>query len=223
MMVKTTLEWWSGWSDIFGVTAAILAGILGLVTLLGWGFSWKAGKLKDVALEKYKVEAKRSIADADAKAAEANNAAANANQRAAEADLEAQRLKKQLAWREVTPTQATVLHEALKDSSMQITISWVAGDPEGSQFAQRLGKVFVDAGVTLAAFAPMGHLGEEPHGLSVSGSEHQEVQLLSEALDKAGFGPVGVKVSARKPDGTNFVTHLEVGYRPAPVLDVRSP
>jgi len=83
MALVKPVEWWSGWADFLGVTAAILGGILALVALLGWTFSWKAGKLKEEALEKYKVESRESIAKADAKAAEANKAAARANEGAA--------------------------------------------------------------------------------------------------------------------------------------------
>ncbi len=64
MALMKPLEWWSGWADVFGVSAAILGGILVLVTLLGWTFSWKAGRLKDEALKRYQVEAKQSIAEA---------------------------------------------------------------------------------------------------------------------------------------------------------------
>jgi hypothetical protein len=40
-------EWWSNWSDWLGIAAIIGGGILFVVTAFGWGFSWKAGKLKD--------------------------------------------------------------------------------------------------------------------------------------------------------------------------------
>jgi len=212
--LESSLAWWSGWSDILGITAASIGAILAIVTLVGWGFSWKAGKLKDEALEKYKIESRRSISEADAKAA-------GANERAANAELETQRLKKQLAWREVTQNQATTIRTALQNTPMNLTISWVAGDPEGSEFAQQLGSVFAASGITLVAFAPMGYLGEEPHGVSISGSERQEIMLLSTALEKAGLGPVAVRIDAKKPDGTKYFTHLNIGYRVAPILDER--
>src|ERR1043166_1689184 len=98
MALVKPLEWWSGWADFFGVTAVILGGILVVVTLLGWTFSWKAGRLKDEALARYQVEAKQSIA-------EANKAALIANQQAAASNLELARLQGKMVPRRLTKAQ----------------------------------------------------------------------------------------------------------------------
>src|SRR4029453_6032272 len=92
------LEWWSGWADFFGVIAMILGGILVLVTLLGWTFSWKAGKLKKEAVARYQVEVKQSIA-------EANKATSLANQQAAAANLELARLQGKMVPRRLNKAQ----------------------------------------------------------------------------------------------------------------------
>jgi hypothetical protein len=49
--LEVSVEWWSRWSDILGITAIFVGGFLALITAFGWGFSWKAGKLKDALLE----------------------------------------------------------------------------------------------------------------------------------------------------------------------------
>jgi hypothetical protein len=148
-------------------------------------------------------------------------ALASVNNEAAQAHLEAEKIKKEVAWGEVTPTQSKIIRDTLQNTPMQITISWTAGDPEGSAFARRLAESFLRSGVEISAFAPMGFLGEEPHGLSISGSEQREVESLASALTGAGFGSVAVKINDRKPDGTKYFTHLQIGYRAPPSLDVR--
>src|SRR6266404_9841598 len=48
--LEVDVEWWSRWSDIFGLWAIVITGILAVVGGLAYGFSWKAGKLKDALL-----------------------------------------------------------------------------------------------------------------------------------------------------------------------------
>lgn len=101
---------------------------------------------------------------------------------------------------------------------MQITISWVSGDPEGAAFARSLGNVLSNSGLEISAFAPMGFLHEEPQGLSISGSERKEIELLASVLGNAGFGAIKVRMVSRKPDGSKYFTHLLIGYRSPPSL-----
>ena len=98
MALVKPVEWWSGWADILGIIAVVLGGTWALVTLVGWAFSWKAGKLKDAALTRYQVEASQSIA-------EANKAASIANQQAAAAKLELALLQTKMTPRRLTKEQ----------------------------------------------------------------------------------------------------------------------
>ena len=66
--LSASLEWWSAPVDGLGIAAIIIGAILAIVTGLGWGFSWKAGKLKDAALDKYKRESDERISIANARA-----------------------------------------------------------------------------------------------------------------------------------------------------------
>jgi len=148
-------------------------------------------------------------------------AVASLNNEAAQARLETERIKKQVAWREVSPDQLSIIRDKLHNTLIEVTISWPSGDSEASAFARSLGQALLDSGAKVSAFSPMGFLGQEPHGLSISGSEESELKSLTSALTAAGFGPVSIDVNDRKPDGTKYFTHLEVGYRTPPALDLR--
>jgi len=116
------------------------------------------------------------------------------------------------------PKQAKLISDSLRNIPMEITVAWIAGDAEGSEFSRRLAQVIIGAGSQVIAFAPFGVLGKEPHGLSISGSERQEVEALARALEAGGLKPSDIKVSDRKPDGTKYFTHLFIGYREAPAI-----
>jgi hypothetical protein len=48
--LELSVEWWSRWSDILGISAIVITVILAVAGGLAWGFSWKASKLKDALL-----------------------------------------------------------------------------------------------------------------------------------------------------------------------------
>jgi len=140
MALMKPLEWWSGWADFFGVSAVILGGILVLVTLLGWTFSWKAGKLKDEALKRYQVEAKQSIA-------EANKATSIANQQAAAANLELARLQGKMVPRRLTKEQQERLASGVSSLAPQLASVWYgAGDKESENFSWEIASALNAAG-----------------------------------------------------------------------------
>ncbi len=140
MALVKPVEWWSGWADILGVIAVILGGIWALVTLAGWAFSWKAGKLKDAALTRYQVEAKQSIA-------EANKAASIANQQAAAANLELALLQSKMAPRRLTKEQQESLASGVKPLAPQLASVWYgAGDKESENFSWDIASALNAAG-----------------------------------------------------------------------------
>ena len=140
MALVKPVEWWSGWADILGVIAVILGGIWALVTLVGWAFSWKAGKLKDAALTRYQVEAKQSIA-------EANKAASIANQQAAAANLELALLQSKMAPRRLTKEQQERLASGVSSLAPQLASVWYgAGDKESENFSWDIASALNAAG-----------------------------------------------------------------------------
>jgi len=140
MALLKPVEWWSGWADILGVIALILGGIWAVVTLVGWAFSWKAGKLKDIALTRYQVEARQSIA-------EANKAASIANQQAAAANLELASLQAKMTPRRLTQEQQERLASGVKPLAPQLASVWYgAGDKESENFSWDIASALNAAG-----------------------------------------------------------------------------
>ncbi len=140
MALVKPVEWWSGWADILGVIAVVLGGIWALVTLVGWAFSWKAGKLKDTALTRYQVEATQSIA-------EANKAVSIANQQAAAANLEFASLQSKMAPRRFTQEQQERLASGVKPLAPQLASVWYgAGDKESENFSWDIASALNAAG-----------------------------------------------------------------------------
>src|SRR5262249_1263826 len=140
MALVKPVEWWSGWADILGVIAVVLGGIWVLVTLVGWAFSSKAGKLKDAELSRYQVEAKQSIA-------EANRAASVASQQAAAANLELASLHSTMAPRRLTTEQQERLASGVRLLAPQLAGVWYgAGDKESENFSWDIASALNAAG-----------------------------------------------------------------------------
>ena len=140
MALVKPVEWWSGWADILGIIAVVLGGTWALVTLVGWAFSWKAGKLKDAALTRYQVEARQSIA-------EANKAASIANQQAAAANLQVALLQTKLTPRRLTKEQQERLASGVRPLAPQLASVWYgAGDKESENFSWDIASALDAAG-----------------------------------------------------------------------------
>ena len=118
----------------------ILLIAMALVALLGWAFSWRAGRLKDEELKRYQVEAKQAIA-------EAKKATAIANQQAAAANLELARLQSKMLPRRLTKAQQETLASGVSSLAPQSASIWYgAGDKESESFAWDIGSALNAAG-----------------------------------------------------------------------------
>ena len=140
MVFMKPIEWWSCWADILGIIAITLGGIWVLVMLVGWAFSWKAGKLKDEELTRHQTEAKQSIA-------EATKAASIANQQAAAANVELAKLQSKTAPRRLTQEQQDRLASGVKPFAPQSASIWYgAGDKESENFSWDIASALNAAG-----------------------------------------------------------------------------
>src|SRR5438876_650340 len=221
MALVKPVEWWSGWADILGVIAVILGGIWALVTLVGWAFSWKAGKLKDTALTRYQVEAKQSIA-------EANKAASIANQQAAAANLELALLQSKMAPRRLTKEQQERLASGVNPLAPQSASVWYgAGDKESENFSWDIAsalnaggwRVFSPASTATLAQSgkPFGTIPRLQTGVVVSSNKDEPSMKAAEALARelsalgfearkaadigTGHEPLVVVTVQARPDG----------------------
>ena len=152
--LEESLKWWSGWSDWLGIAAVAVGALLTFLTAVGWGVSWKAGKLKDDALEKFKIESNARISEADSKAAEANNAAAAANERAAlleretaVARLELEQIKEKQRPRSMSRKQRTAFIEALsKVPARPVRVIYFSNEQEAIKWAEDVREALNAAG-----------------------------------------------------------------------------
>jgi hypothetical protein len=219
MALVKPLEWWSGWANFFGVTAMILGGILVLVTLLGWTFSWKAGRLKDEALARYQVELKQSIA-------EANKATSLANQQAAAANLELARLQGKMVPRRLNKAQQDRLASGVSSLAPQLAGVWYgAGDKESENFSWDIASALNDAGwrvfspastATLAQGGkPFGSIPRLQTGVVISSNKDEPSMKAADALvrELSGLG-FDARKASNIGNGTQPVVAVTVQARP---------
>jgi len=220
MALVKPVEWWSGWADILGVIAVVLGGIWALVTLVGWAFSWKAGKLKDTALTRYQVEARQSIA-------EANKAASIANQQAAAANLELALLQAKMAPRRLTKEQQERLASGVSSLAPQSASVWYgAGDKESENFSWDIAsalnaagwKVFSSASTATLAQSgkPFGSTYRLQTGVVVSSNSDEPSVKAADAvvreLSALGFD---ARKASKTGDRAEPVVVVSVEARPA--------
>jgi hypothetical protein len=210
------VDWWSGLSDFFGITAAIVGGILAVITLLGWGFSWKAGKLKDAALETFKSESNVRISEAQTKAAEANRAAADANERAAAlrkeaeiAHLELEKLKARQADRFLSPIDSDILVSLVKSrKGAKISIVSIMGDLEAIRYANQFKSAFVAAGWNVSGVEQKIDSSGMAFGLIVCvkdlANPPPQALFIRDTLVSMGFS-VGYNANEEVPDDTPWI------------------
>lgn len=147
---------WSKWSDILGISAAILGGFTAIVALIAWGVAWKASKLKDAASERYRIEADARISEAHANSADANKIAAEAKERTAtlerdtaQARLELEQVKERQRFREITDEQkASFIREMKNIPKCEIPVREDDSTPETVQYASQIRNMIIEAGFT---------------------------------------------------------------------------
>jgi hypothetical protein len=218
-----SIQWWSWLSNAFGISVVVLGGIVALLALLGWGFSWKANKLKDEALQKFQTESATLISEANAKAAEANKIAeiakkdaANLNERAAVlekeaelAKLETEKLKRQVSWRRITQEQQLEIQHALTGYSFSMYFEYSQSDPEATQFAEDIFKSLKSSpGINVHQPHPL-VLPPAPPGVTISGSNGANRNALEKAMISAGIKFVTVNNSSGEP-------RISIGSRLSP-------
>jgi hypothetical protein len=207
--------------DTMKALAFILLVTVALVTLLGWMFSWRAGRLKDEALIKYQVDAKQAIA-------EANKAASIANEQAAAANLELARLQTKMLPRRLTKAQQETLTSDVSSLAPQSASVWYgAGDKESENFSWDIAsalnaagwKVFSPASTATLAQSgkPFGSVPRLQTGVVVSSNKDaasmKAADTLARELSALGFDtrkaenigngpePVVVVTVQARPDG----------------------
>ena len=117
--------------------------------------------------------------------------------------------------RDLSAEQANILVNHFNHTSLQIGIYWNASDAEASFFARKIGEALSNSKSKIAGFQPILSLGEEKHGLEVSGSDKATLEFSAKGLRAAGLDAVTTRVGGNGP-----ATRIDifVGYRPPPPL-----
>lgn len=150
------------WSNILLVIGATLA-MIGTA-----GVFWSGG-------------VREKFADERIAANEAETAKAKAE--TAKALLEQERLKIMMAWRRVLPHQSQKLFASLRDTHLELWLSWVGDDPEATIFRGDLEAALTAAGVKTKYFSGYARA----LGISVKGGTTDERRLLLNAFHAAGL------------------------------------
>jgi len=192
---------------------------MALVALLGWAFSWRAGKLKDEALRRCQVEAKQTIA-------EANKATATANKEATAAKLELARLQSKMLPRRFTNEQQERLASGVRYLAPQLASVWYgAGDKESENFSWDIASALTAAGRKVFSPASTGTLaqsgkpfGSLPRlqtgvvvGSNKDGPSMKAADVLATELSALGFD---ARKAADIGNGTEPVVVVTVQARP---------
>jgi hypothetical protein len=151
-------------------------------------------------------DAQVKLKDAEATIAEATARAAEAGRAAAESNLEAQKLKQQMAWREITPAQAQILIRMLAGLSTKVEISWRMGDAEAEAYGERLEAILKQAGVSVESLGTAGF--NTPQGLFLNGHDGPEAHAIVGAFQAA---QVPLSIGGQSPTFAIFV-----GTKPQP-------
>jgi hypothetical protein len=206
----------------------LLAGVA-LVVCVGWIFSWRAGRSKDVALIKCQLESKQAVA-------EANKATSLANQQTAAVKLELARLQATMLPRRLTKGQQETLAFGVRYLAPQSASIWYgAGDKESENFAWDIASALNAAGWKVLSPASIGTLaqsgkafGSTPRlqtGVVMSSNKDaasmQAADALAKELSALGFEarkaetigngrePVVVVTVQARPEGAQGETKLE--------------
>jgi hypothetical protein len=148
LMFDVSPSWASFLYDIFNLV--LFAGAVAVA--IGTYGSIKMGAVKerfsDIRIAENEAEtARANEAAAQAKEGAAKAAAdvARANERAELARLETEKIKQQIAWRELSSTDAAKLAEELSKQPGSVTLIHMMDDPESFHLMQQFGAIFLKA------------------------------------------------------------------------------
>jgi hypothetical protein len=111
---------------------------------------------------------------------------AAAEQRVAEANLETQRLKSSLAWRELSSAQTLTLQAAVRGRIASVQVDNILSDPESLNLCLQLEGAFRSAGLAVIDGSAVAIVQSIPRGIIIFGRP-QEAQIMKEALTMVGL------------------------------------
>lgn len=234
-MWALSLDSWNSVLLGFLAVAALAASIVGIATYATIKLSKEEAETAKSDLETYKVSAKRDADVAIGKAqAEAEvkinaareeartqnkileNATATANKAADDAKLQTEKIKQVVAWRTLSPTNATQLTRVLSEHPGSVNLRYTNGDPESLFFAIQLSKALSEAKWQVAAGSENSN--SIIFGLILPSADTTDMGVLKSALSAAM-----IPFSTEPPPNTGSSASFNVSTIPgAPTLMVGS-
>ena len=217
LMFNVSLDNANFWFDMSNL-ALLLGAVLVVVGTYG---VYKMGAIKEHFSD-------LRISENERATAEANERAVHLEKEAAEARLETERLKKEVAWRDLNPITRGKLIAELSDKPARITLVFVSGDPEATRYCAQFVDVFRQAKWKVEVIGRT-FLGP-PIGIFVTQNDkwnsniQSEIESVRKAFLDAGIpvGKGGGAVEARVPGlslgTTDANVRIVVGHRPQPEI-----
>jgi hypothetical protein len=219
------VDWWNG-ALLATLAFAALAAATVVVSTAGVIVSQKRQSAADaVALEKYKLDAARDIASANAAGSAAKTEAAQATERArqlekdaASARLETEQLKATVSWRTIKSPEAEALRSILSEKPGTVNLRYTDGDPEALFLAIQIEQILHASHWQVAPGAI------KPANAIVFGIHLPDADTAAAATLRRAFSEAHVPFSPSPvPDGPQFsvanidgAPMLMVGSRPPP-------
>lgn len=161
------------WAAAVAAIAAVITGLSGYAQIR---LQSLVSKEKDQAYSEFKLASENRISAAQ-------NEAAAANERAARLTLEAERIRKEIAWRTLTTDQARILIENLHGHEFEIWVTTTKSDPEAMNYYEQILECFTRAGLKPNTF--IGY--ERAYGVAVSTTAAPGLDIVHNAFEKAGI------------------------------------
>jgi hypothetical protein len=187
--------------------AAVAAAVVGVSTWASWSFGNEISDFNERELAAYKLTVEGKVADATKAGVEAGKAASDAHGVAkkaeadivkekaraaafekdtAEANLETQRLKNSLAWRELSETQIKTLEGSIQGRLSSVEVDNIIADPESLNLCLQLEGAFRSAGLNIVDGKTVMVVKTIPRGIFLAGRP-AETQIMQAALASVGL------------------------------------
>ena len=212
-----SLDQWNGLIVAFG----LISGVFVLLTGGATGVSLWLQKAETIAIKTQLAEADAAAARANEAAGEANKWAASLEKEASNARLETERLKEQLAWRELHAATIKRLATALSEHVGSVNLWYTDGDAEALALAAQISSALKQANWQ---YLPSGVRFDNTivFGIRIPDSISEDTKALRKAFDSAKIpfdpGPLptpAVQLNFRiNPSAPTLV----IGSKPRPQL-----
>jgi hypothetical protein len=150
------------------------------------------------------------------------------NARAAEVELRTEKIRSELSWRRLSPTEIATISKCLADlPKYSLAIAFVGADPECNLFAHDIGATFSRCGWAVA-FMASSYFGEVAFGIRAplyAAPDAEACGIARTALVNAGISLTGYlppQTSSAAGSGENVTgpcAYIYVGPKPMPVLN----